>query len=66
MQRKVMNMRGYLKYIKRAKELGAKQYFTGIPCERNHLSPRKAKGTCIACMKEDYKKDKRRKINLQS
>lgn len=49
-----------------AKELGAKQYFTGIPCERNHLSPRKAKGTCIACMKEDYKKDKRRKINLQS
>jgi group I intron endonuclease len=44
-----------------AKDLGAKLYFTGIPCDRNHISPRKAKGTCVACMKEDYKKDKRLK-----
>jgi group I intron endonuclease len=44
-----------------AKELGAKMYFTGIPCDRNHISPRKVKGTCVACMKEDYKKDKRLK-----
>lgn len=40
-----------------AKDTGAKHYFTGIPCDRGHISPRKTKGTCIACMKEDYKKD---------
>lgn len=58
----------YLEYPRtrqEAKELGAKLYFTGIPCDRGHSSPRKTKGTCVACMKEDYKKDKRLKINLQ-
>jgi group I intron endonuclease len=57
----------YLQYPRtrqEAKELGVKLYFTGIPCDRGHISPRKAKGTCVACMKEDYKKDKRLKINL--
>ena len=52
----------YLEYPRtrqEAKELGAKLYFTGIPCDRGHISPRKAKGTCVVCMKEDYKKDKR-------
>lgn len=47
-----------------AKDKGEKQYYTGVPCERGHLSPRKTKGTCIACMKADYKKDNdRRKAN---
>lgn len=58
----------YLEYPRtrqEAKELSAKLYFTGIPCDRDHISPRKTKGTCVACMKEDYKKDKRLKINLQ-
>lgn len=58
----------YLEYARtrqEAKELGVKLYFTGIPCDRGHISPRKTKGTCVACMKEDYKKDKRLKINLQ-
>lgn len=57
----------YLEYPRtkqEAKGLGAKLYFTGIPCDRGHTSPRKAKGTCVVCMKEDYKKDKRLKINL--
>jgi group I intron endonuclease len=57
----------YLEYPRtrqEAKELDVKLYFTGIPCDRGHISPRKAKGTCVACMKEDYKKDKRLKINL--
>ena len=44
-----------------AKDTGAKYYFTGIPCDRGHISPRKTKGTCIACMKEDYKKDNDRR-----
>jgi group I intron endonuclease len=47
-----------------AKDKGEKQYYTGVPCERGHLSPRKTKGTCIACMKADYKKENdRRKAN---
>lgn len=46
-----------------AKALGAKFYFTGVPCERGHISERRTKGTCLACAREDYKKenDKRRK-----
>jgi group I intron endonuclease len=36
-----------------AKERGAAQYFTGIPCERGHVGPRAAKGTCIMCRRED-------------
>ena len=45
-----------------AKTLGAKFYFTGVPCERGHISERRIKGTCLACAREDYKKenDKRR------
>jgi len=46
-----------------AKAVGAAQYYTGIPCERGHLSLRKTKGTCIACMKEDNKKDSARRRN---
>lgn len=34
-----------------AKEQGAKEYFTGIPCTHGHLSPRLTKGTCVACRK---------------
>lgn len=34
-----------------AKEEGAKQYFTGLPCTHGHLSPRLTKGTCVACRK---------------
>lgn len=44
-----------------AKDTGAKYYFTGIPCDRGHISPRKTKGICVACMKEDYKKDNDRR-----
>ena len=34
-----------------AKETGAKQYFTGVPCTHGHLSPRLTKGSCVACRK---------------
>ena len=34
-----------------AKEQGAKEYFTGIPCTHGHISPRLTKGTCVACRK---------------
>lgn len=38
-----------------AKDEGARQYFTGLPCERGHISPRSTKGTCIECRREDDK-----------
>jgi group I intron endonuclease len=44
-----------------AKESGAKFYFTGEPCVRGHVAPRKTKGACTICEKEDYKKDNDRR-----
>lgn len=38
-----------------AKDVNDKEYFTGIPCVRGHISPRKVKGSCTACMREDWK-----------
>lgn len=34
-----------------AKAQGAKEYFTGLPCTHGHISPRLAKGSCVACRK---------------
>lgn len=41
---------------KEAKTAGAKYYFTGLPCSRGHVAPRKTKGCCVECMKEDWVK----------
>jgi len=41
----------------KAKKTGATHYFTGQPCNRGHIALRKTKGTCIECMKEDWKID---------
>ena len=40
-----------------AKKTGATHYFTGQPCSRGHIALRKTKGTCVECMKEDWKID---------
>lgn len=37
-----------------AKEQGAKEYFTGLPCTHGHISPRLTKGTCVACRKAGF------------
>jgi 5-methylcytosine-specific restriction endonuclease McrA len=37
-----------------AKATGATHYFTGKPCSRGHIAPRKTKGVCVECMKEDW------------
>ena len=37
-----------------AKATGATHYFTGKPCIRGHIAPRKTKGSCVECMKEDW------------
>ena len=40
-----------------AKRIGATHYFTGIACIRGHIALRKIKGSCIECIKEDWKID---------
>jgi group I intron endonuclease len=37
-----------------AKANGAKEYFTGIPCDRGHIAPRKVKGACTECLKLEW------------
>jgi group I intron endonuclease len=44
-----------------AKAAGSKEYFTGMPCVRGHISPRKVKGSCTACMREDWKTENARR-----
>lgn len=40
-----------------AKACGATHYFTGVPCSRGHIAPRKTKGACVECLKEDWAAD---------
>lgn len=47
----------YPKTRKEAKEQGAKYYYTGEPCARGHIALRKTKGSCVECVKEDWKID---------
>lgn len=49
-----------------AKARGAKNYYTGIPCERGHLSIRATKGTCIACRREDEKAARKKLVDTHS
>jgi group I intron endonuclease len=37
-----------------AKDSGAKEYFTGLPCTHGHISPRLTKGACVACRKAGF------------
>ena len=46
----------YPKTRKEAQALGLKFYFTGEPCKRGHIAPRKTKGACVECLKEDWQK----------
>lgn len=38
-----------------AKRTGAKFYYTGLPCKRGHIAPRKTKGVCTECEREDWR-----------
>lgn len=44
-----------------AKRTNAKFYFTGKPCSRGHVAPRKTKGACVNCIKEDWVTDNERR-----
>lgn len=39
-----------------AKATGATHYFTGEPCKHGHIAPRKTKGACIECLKDEWAK----------
>ena len=39
-----------------AKAVGAKYYFTGEPCKHGHIAPRKTKGACLDCLKDEWAK----------
>jgi 5-methylcytosine-specific restriction endonuclease McrA len=49
---------------KEAKATGASHYFTGEPCVRGHVAPRKTKGACVECLKEDWAVDNARRAQL--
>lgn len=38
-----------------AKALKAKYYFTGEPCKHGHIAPRKTKGSCVECLRLEWK-----------
>jgi hypothetical protein len=57
----------YPKTRQEAKAVGAIYYYTGLPCIRGHIALRKTKGSCVECMKEDWKKDNdKRKLQPKS
>lgn len=37
-----------------AKAVGAPYYFTGLPCKHGHIAPRKTKGACLECLKNEW------------
>ena len=37
-----------------AKAQGAQYYFTGEPCKHGHIAPRKTKGACLDCLKDEW------------
>lgn len=47
----------YPKTRAEAKATGATHYFTGEPCVRGHIALRKTKGSCVECVREDWKVD---------
>lgn len=49
-----------------AKALGKPRYYTGVPCERGHLSVRATKGTCIACRQEDERAARQKSVDTPS
>ena len=54
----------YPKTRAEAKTSGATHYFTGKACVRGHIAPRKTKGSCVECMKEDWASDNERRKSL--
>lgn len=56
-------MNEYPKSRAEAKEIGAKYYFTGEPCKHGHIAPRKTKGTCVECLKVEWKQAAEKRVD---
>ena len=50
-----MNYDQYPKTRAEAKLLKASHYFTGEPCKHGHVALRKTKGSCVECLKEEWR-----------
>jgi hypothetical protein len=46
-----------------AKAAGAPLYFTGLPCKHGHVAPRKTKGACVECLKEEWKEAAEKRVD---
>jgi hypothetical protein len=44
-----------------AKAAGAAYYFTGQPCKHGHIAPRKTRGACVECMREEWRNPTQRR-----
>ena len=58
-----MNTTQLPKTRKEAQELGVKYYFTGEPCKHGHIAPRKAKGSCVECLKVEWQEAAEKRVN---
>jgi hypothetical protein len=47
-----------------AKASGAAYYFTGLPCKHGHVAPRKTKGACVECLKEEWKEAAEKRVDF--
>ena len=56
-------MNEYPKSRAEAKATNAKYYFTGEPCKHGHIAPRKTKGSCVECMKVEWKEAAEKRID---
>jgi hypothetical protein len=46
-----------------AKATGASHYFTGVPCKHGHIAPRKTKGACVECLKEEWRASAEKRVD---
>jgi len=46
-----------------AKATGASHYFTGVPCKHGHIAPRKTKGACVECLKEEWRESAEKRVD---
>jgi hypothetical protein len=53
----------YPKTRAEAKAAGATHYFTGVPCKHGHVALRKVKGSCIECVKAEWRQTAKKRAD---
>lgn len=53
----------YPKTRAEAKATGAKYYFTGEPCKHGHVALRKTKGSCVECLKVEWRQSNEKRAD---